>query len=130
MPVRFITATPVLVVRRVEPTRSFFCDRLGFAATTEEVRDGELAFVRLERDGATVIVESDAHGRERFSSGRDDAAVVAQIVIEVDDVMPLVAEIADADIVFPLRRTADGRHEIGVREPGGNLIVFASLGGA
>jgi hypothetical protein len=39
---------------------------------------------------------------------------------------PEKATFADADVVLPLRRTPYGMHEIGVREPGGNIVVFAS----
>jgi hypothetical protein len=135
MPVHFLAATPVLVVHAIEPTRSFFCDRLGFIASTEIVHDGLLAFVQLEREGAKIIVESQARRDDQFGARNGHAPLLAPdgnaplasvIAIDVDDVTALIAEIADTDIVFPLRRNADGRQEICVREPGGNLIVFTS----
>jgi hypothetical protein len=130
MSVHFIAAVPLLTVRNVGPTRSFFCDRLGFAAVTEIVHDGVLASVRLERDGAAIVVESEARRRERFGVAEGQAPLATIVTIDVDDVLALVAEIADADIIVPLRRGADGGREIGVREPGGNVIIFASPSGA
>jgi catechol 2,3-dioxygenase-like lactoylglutathione lyase family enzyme len=126
MPAHFRAVIPTLVVDSVEPTRTFFTSRLGFAAVTEVVHDGVLGFVVLRRDGATIMVQSVAHLRFDLGERYVPGPYHAQVTVVVDDVQQLVPEVVDADIVLPLRRTGYGMHEIGVREPGGNVIVFAS----
>ena len=48
------------------------------------------------------------------------------LYIEIDDIEAIVPVIADLDVVVPLRKTWYGMHEMSVREPGGNIIGFAS----
>jgi hypothetical protein len=126
MPVHFATVTPVLIVDHVEPTRSFFCDRLGFAILTAVEHDGRLGFLMVQRGDAMIMVQSDASLRADAGESYVPGPYKASIYVTVDDVEALVPEVADADVVLPLRKTFYGMHEIGVREPGGNIIVFAS----
>jgi len=124
--VRFSALTPVLVVPQVEPTRAFFCDRLGFAVVTDVEHEGSIGFSILQRDGVTVMVQSDTSLRADAGESYVPGPYKASLYIDVNDVEALVPEIADADVVLPLRRTAYGMHEVGVREPAGNVIVFAA----
>ena len=126
MPVHYAALTPVLIVDAVEPTRSFFHDRLGFAVVTDIEHDGALGFSVLQSGDVTVMVQSDASLRADAGESYVPGPYKASMYIDVNDVEALVPEIADADIVLPLRRTFYGMHEIGVREPGGNIIIFAS----
>jgi len=126
MPVHFAAVTPVLIVGTVEPTRSFFCDRLGFAVLTELEHDRLPGFATLQRGGVRVMVQSDASLRAEVGENYVPGPYKGVVYVEVDDVEALVPEVADADVVLPLRRTFYGMHEIGVREPGGNIVVFAS----
>jgi uncharacterized glyoxalase superfamily protein PhnB len=126
MPVQFNEVTPMLIVGAVEPTRAFFCDRLGFAALTDVEHNGAIGFSLLRRGEVAIMVQSDASVRADAGENYVPGPYKAAIYIEVDDVPALVPEVADADVVLPLRRTPYGRHEIAVREPGGNIVVFAS----
>jgi len=126
MTVQFVRLTPVLVVDAVPPTRAFFVDRLGFAVLTDVEHAGLLEFSMLQRGEVTVMVQSDASLRADAGENYVPGPYKAEIYILVDDVEALVPEVADADVVLPLRRTPYGMHEIGVREPGGNIVIFAS----
>jgi hypothetical protein len=126
MAVEFVGVTPVLVVGSVEPTRAFFADRLGFAVLSDVEHAGVLGFSMLQRDGVTVMVQSDASLRADVGENYVPGPYKAMLYIRVADVEAFVPEVADADVVLPLRRTPYGMHEIGVREPGGNIVVFAS----
>jgi hypothetical protein len=126
MSVQFAGITPVLIVDKVEPTRSFFAERLGFAAISEVVHGGSLGFSMLQRGSVTVMIQSEASLREDTGENYVPGPYKAWVYIRVDDVEALVPEIADADVVLSLRRTPYGMHEIGVREPGGNIVIFAS----
>ncbi|MDQ6926984.1 MAG: hypothetical protein M3154_12225, partial [Candidatus Eremiobacteraeota bacterium] len=57
---RYESIAPVLIVERVEPTRDFFRDRLGFTQTTVVMHDDGLGFAMLEKDGVTVMIQSHA----------------------------------------------------------------------
>jgi catechol 2,3-dioxygenase-like lactoylglutathione lyase family enzyme len=126
MPAHFAAITPVLIVDSVEPTRSFLHDRLGFAVVTDVVHAGALGFSMLQRDNVTIMVQSSASLRADTGDEYVPGPYKAAIYIDVDDVEAIVPEVADADVVLAMRRTPYGMHEIGVREPGGNIIVFAS----
>ena len=47
------------------------------------------------------------------------------IYIEVSDIDDVERRLAGVDLVVPRRTTFYGATEVGVREPAGNLIVFA-----
>jgi uncharacterized glyoxalase superfamily protein PhnB len=132
---RFVSATPVLIVERVEPTRDFFRDRLGFTQTTVVTRDdgNSIGFVMLQKDEVVIMVQSHASVIEDV--GPDAARAVNETIsgrgavglfINVSDVDFVVPAVADADVIVPLRKTFYGMHEITVREPGGHAITFAS----
>lgn len=127
MRVHFTAVAPVLIVEAVEPTRAFFCDRLGFAVLSDIKHDGDvLGFSMLQRDDVTIMVQSISSQQADAGESYVPGPYKAAIYIDVDDVEKLVPEVADADIVLPLRRTFYGMHEIGIREPGGNIVTFAS----
>ncbi len=41
---------------------------------------------------------------------------------------PVAAALGDTEYVVPRRKTFYGADEIGVREPGGNIVIFAQFG--
>jgi uncharacterized glyoxalase superfamily protein PhnB len=130
---RYESIAPVLIVERVEPTRDFFRDRLGFTPTAVVAHDDGIGFAMLEKDGVTVMIQS--HASVIDDVGPDAARSVTEAVsgrgaatlfITVSDVELVVPAISDADVIVPLRKTFYGMHEITVREPGGHALTFAS----
>jgi extradiol dioxygenase family protein len=126
MAVHFRAVTPVLIVAEIEPTRAFFCDRLGFAVTGSVQHEGLLGFLLLQCGDVQIMVQSDPSLRADAGENYVPGPYKAVVYLDIDDVEALVPEVADADVVLPLRHTPYGMHEIGVREPGGNIVVFAS----
>ncbi len=126
MPAHFRETIPVLVVERIEPSRAFFCDRLGFAEVTNSATDATVDFALVRRNAVTIMLRTQATALAEGGESADSGPYQATVYVIVDQVEMLIPEIADADVVTPLRKTARGMHEIGVREPGGNIIVFAS----
>lgn len=120
---------PVLFVEEIEPALPFWEERLGFARTAE-VPDGErLGFVLLERDGIQVMYQT------RRSMAADIPAVAqtqptgaAFIFIEVENVDAFDDALGGIERVLPRRTTDYGADEVVVREPGGNIVVFAQFG--
>ena len=130
---RYESVAPVLIVERVEPTRDFFRDRLGFTQTAAVMDDDELGFAMLEKDGVTLMVQSHASVIEDV--GADAARAVNEalsgrgavtLFVTVSSVELVVPQLADADVIVPLRKTFYGMHELTVREPGGHAVTFAS----
>jgi uncharacterized glyoxalase superfamily protein PhnB len=130
---RYESVTPVLIVERVEPTRDFFRDRLGFAQEAEVPHEDAVGFVILAKDGIEVMIQS--HASVIADVGHDAARAVNETIsgrgavglyVSVSDVELVVPAIADADVIVPLRKTFYGAHEITVREPGGHAVTFAS----
>ncbi|HTJ28548.1 MAG TPA: VOC family protein [Candidatus Limnocylindria bacterium] len=133
MHLRYEGIAPVLIVERVEPTRDFFRDRLGFTQTVEVLHENTLGFVILVKDEVTVMVQSHAsmiadvgHDAARAMSETISNRGAALLYVRVSNVELLVPAVADADVVVPLRKTFYGMHEITIREPGGHAVTFAS----
>lgn len=132
-PLRYESIAPVLIVEQVEPTRDFFRDRLGFTPTAEVDHEGRLGFVMLEKDRVSVMVQSHAsviadvgHDAARAVNATMSGRGAATLFVTVSQIEMLVPQVADADVLVPLRKTFYGMHEITIREPGGHAITFAS----
>jgi uncharacterized glyoxalase superfamily protein PhnB len=130
---RYESVAPVLIVERVEPSRDFFRDRLGFAQISVVAEGERLAFAMLGKDGVVVMVQSHASLIEDV--GHDAARAINETIssrgavglyITVSDVELVVPAVADASVIVPLRKTFYGMHEVTVREPGGHAVTFAS----
>ncbi len=134
MSLRYLGVSPVLIVARVEPTRAFFADRLGFTVVAEVKHDDALGFVMLQRDDVTIMVQS--HASVLADVGEEAARAInetmssergaASLFVSVSDVEQIIPIVADADVIVPLRKTFYGKHEITIREPGGHAVTFAS----
>jgi uncharacterized glyoxalase superfamily protein PhnB len=118
--------SPVLVVDEIEPCLSFWVDRLGFEKTAEVPEGPKLGFVILRKDDVEVMYQS------RESVEKDVPAMLPKrgghsigLFIEVSDVGAIERALAGVEIILPRRRTFYGMDEVGVREPGGNAVIFA-----
>ena len=117
--------TPVIMVEAIEPCLPFW-ERLGFTKTAEVPEGDRLGFVILAKDAVEVMyqthesVEKDAAGMVPRAHGHG-----AGFFIEVSDVESVERALKGVDIVVPRRTTFYGMDEIGVREPGGHVVVFA-----
>jgi len=116
---------PVIMVDAVEPCVPFW-ERLGFTKTAEVPDGNRLGFVILAKDGVEVMyqthesVQKDAGGLVPRAQGHG-----AGFFIEVSDIESVVRALEGVDIVVPRRQTFYGMDEIGVREPGGHVVMFA-----
>ena len=116
---------PVIMVDAIEPCVPFW-ERLGFAKTAEVPEGDRLGFVILAKDGVEVMyqthesVEKDAAGLVPRAHGHG-----AGFFIEVSDIESVEQALKGIEIVVPRRKTFYGMDEIGVREPGGHVVVFA-----
>jgi hypothetical protein len=117
--------TPVIMVEAIEPCLPFW-ERLGFAKTAQVPEGDRLGFVILVKDSVEVMyqthesVQKDAAGLVPRASGHG-----AGFFIEVSDIESVVRALDGIDAVVPRRKTFYGMEEIGVREPGGHVVMFA-----
>jgi hypothetical protein len=118
--------SPVLVVDEIEPCLPFWVDRLGFEKTAEIPEGSKLGFVILKKDDVEVMYQS------RESVAKDVPALVPErdghpigLFIEVSDVGAIERALEGLDLILPRRKTFYGMDEVGVREPGGNAVIFA-----
>lgn len=123
-PVQFRKLSPVLIVEAVEPCLPFWTERLGFAKVVEVPQGDRLGFVILARDGVEVMYQSRDSIRNDIPA-LADTPPGATLYIEVSDIAAVERAIEGVEVVVPRRQTFYGADEIGVREPGGNVVLFA-----
>ena len=116
--------SPVLVVDAIEPCLSFWVDRLGFTRIAEVPEGNRLGFVILQKDGIEVMYQSRESVRKDIPAMADVPAGGTSLYIDVADVAAVERAVKGAEIVVPRRKTFYGADEIGVREPGGNAVIF------
>ena len=122
---KFNKLSPVLVVDAIEPCLPFWTDRLGFSKTVEVPEGDRLGFVILAKDGVEVMYQSRDSVRKDIPPLADAPAGGTNLYIEVADVAAVERAVKGQEIVVPRRKTFYGADEIGVREPGGNAVIFA-----
>lgn len=116
--------TPVLVVDAIEPCLPFWTERLGFAKTVEVPEGDRLGFVILAKDGIEVMYQSRESVRKDIPPLADAPAGGTNLYIDVADLAAVERAVTGVEIVVPRRKTFYGADEIGVREPGGNAVIF------
>ena len=119
--------TPVLVVEEIEPCLGFWMERLGFAKTVEVPEGNKLGFVILVKDKVEVMYQTYASVEKDLNSPVKRREPATNLYIEVKGLDEIIQRLAGANIVVPERKTFYGAREIGVAEPGGNLVVFAEF---
>jgi catechol 2,3-dioxygenase-like lactoylglutathione lyase family enzyme len=121
--------TPILYVERIEPSITFWVDRLGFERTAEVPHEDHIGFLIVQKDGVEVMYQTRA-------SVQADAPALAErmpmggsfLFIEVDDLDAVERALEGVEQVVPRRKTFYGAEEIFVREPAGNIVGFAQFG--
>lgn len=121
--------TPVLTVEAIEPVLDFWVRRLGFTRTTEVPHEGRIGFVILEKAGVEVMYQTRA-------SIAADLAPLAQtpmkgtfLFFQVTGLDEIERALEGVPVVVPRRKTFYGADEVVVREPAGNVVIFAEFGG-
>jgi catechol 2,3-dioxygenase-like lactoylglutathione lyase family enzyme len=119
-------AEPQLVVSDIAASSEFYTTKLGFAVAFTY---GEPPFyVQVFRDGARLNLRHlDTPGIDRVLRDREQ---ILSATITLDDANPLFFEYQAAGVVFarPLRTEPWGARTFIVRDPDGNLILFAGHG--
>ncbi len=118
--------TPVLFVDTIEPVIPFWVDRLGFEKTVE-VPDGDgLAFIILQHGPAELMFQTRKSAEKDLPNLGDLGGPRAGTFIEIENFDDVLKRLDGVEVVLPERTTWYGMREILVREPGGNVVCFAS----
>jgi hypothetical protein len=118
--------TPVLVVDEVEKSMPFWVDRMGFDKTVEVPEGDRTGFAILVKSGAELMLQSRASVRKDVPQFvRENGSDRTSLFIEVDDFEDTKKRLDGYPIALPERTTFYGMREIGVFEPGGNVVLFA-----
>ena len=119
--------TPVLVVGSIEKSLPFWVERMGFEKTVEVPEGDTVGFVILTCGGAELMMKSIESVRKDVPQfAPPDAGSTASLFIEVDDFDDVRSRLAGYPIALEERTTFYGMREIGVREPCGNIVIFAA----
>jgi catechol 2,3-dioxygenase-like lactoylglutathione lyase family enzyme len=121
--------TPILIVDNVDSCAAFWTGALGFARTAEVPHGGETGFVILQNGGVEIMYQGRASVRDDMPA-LADAPHHSVLYVETEDLGAVERAVAPADVVVPRRTTFYGMAEVTVREPGGNLVVFAQPTGS
>jgi len=118
--------TPMIYVPAVEPSLKFWVDQLVFTKVVEVPDGDKLGFVILVHESAELMIQSVASMKSDIPDMVAFARPAACLYIEVNDFDDLMRRLGNAPVVVPVRTTFYGMKEIGVREPGGNIVLFGA----
>ena len=122
----FVTAEPQLYVRDLVAACEFYSQKLGFSVAF--IYGAPPFYAQIFRDGARLNLR---HVDEAvIDPVRRDSERLLCASVTVDNATPLFIEYqgAGVDIVQPLRTEPWGARTFIVRDPEGNLLLFAGRG--
>lgn len=122
-----MTITPVLLVESIENSLPFWIDRLQWQQIAA-VPDGDrLGFVMLTREGATLMLQTFASARKDEPKFVGESSVHrSSLYIKVGNLAETVRRLEGYEITMPERETFYGMREIGVFDPSGHVVIFAT----
>jgi len=118
--------TTLIYAPAIEPSLKFWVDQLGFTKTVEVPDSNKLGFVILMHGDAELMIQSAASVGKDIPDMLAFARPAACLYIEVSDFDDLLRRLGSTPVVVPVRTTFYGMKEIGVREPGGNIVLFGA----
>lgn len=118
---------PILVVEAIEPCLPFWTERLGFHMSVQVPHGDGVGFVILVKDAVRIMYQSEASLQQDMTSLPAEVYRGSTLLyVRVSDLDPIERAMADVEPALPRRTTFYGKQEIGFREPGGHIVVFAA----
>ncbi len=122
----FRKLTPVLVVDEIEPCLPLWTERLGFVKVAEVPEGDKLGFAILIGESVEVMYQTWSSVEADLKRDVKRGIPSTGLFVEVDSIDAIVECLGDYPIHIPRRQTFYGMDEIGIRDEGGTLILFAS----
>jgi catechol 2,3-dioxygenase-like lactoylglutathione lyase family enzyme len=114
---------PLLHVRDIERSIRFYVDSLGFELAGQAASNGQVFWCRLERGGATLMLERRPRGLELRSPPAPEVA----LYFVCDDVDAMAREFAERGVEMgPPTDAYYGMRQIFVPDPDGYAVCFES----
>ena len=88
--------------------------------------EGRIGFAILARDGAELMLQTVSSVLADQPEFAPLTGSTAALFIEVEDFADVLRRLAGYPVDMPERTTFYGMREIGVRDPGGHVVVFAA----
>lgn len=121
--------TPVLYVHEIEPCLDLWVNRLGFKKAMEVPEGAKLGFVGLTKGKYEVMYQTLASVATDVPAFASRAAGETNLFIEVEDIDAIEQAVKGMPLAVPRRKTFYGSTEVGVKDPAGNVVLFAQMGG-
>lgn len=122
----FRKLTPVLVVEKIEPCLPLWVERLGFTKVTEVPEGDKVGFVLLASGSIEVMYQTRTSVEADLKRQVERGIPSTGFFIEVESIDEVIAKLGNYPVEIPRRETFYGMVEIGIREAGGTLVLFAS----
>lgn len=119
--------TPVLPVEAIEPCLPLW-NELGFEIVMQVPHGDAIGFAILVRDGVMFMYQTWASVAEDFPPAAPLVrGQVGHMYVKVADIDDIERRLGDYPIFMERRTTFYGSTEIGVRDAGGHVVVFAQF---
>jgi hypothetical protein len=116
--------TPVLNVDDIESVLGFW-EQIGFERTMEVPEGDRLGFIAFQNGPVEIMYQTRASMANDLPKLADMPLGGTILFIQVEDLDAVEEALAGADFVRSRRTTFYGMDEVVVREPGGNVVIFA-----
>ncbi|MGZ4840129.1 MAG: VOC family protein [Candidatus Angelobacter sp.] len=118
--------TPLLYTDDVEQSLPFWTEGLGFEKVMEVEEGGKILFALLKKGEQELMLNSRALIQRENPAVAQFTKPHAPVYVDVEN-LSFVRELAKTHpVVVTEHKTAYGTSEMILREPGGNLVWFAS----
>ncbi|HEX7288921.1 MAG TPA: VOC family protein [Candidatus Angelobacter sp.] len=118
--------TPLLYVDEVEKSLPFWTDGLGFEKTLDVEENSKLLFALLKKGEQELMLNARALVQRESPAVAEFTKPNAPVYIDVENLGSIRQLAKTHEVVVPEHKTSYGTSEIILREPGGNLVWFAS----
>ncbi|KAA3608712.1 MAG: hypothetical protein DWQ01_11450 [Planctomycetota bacterium] len=122
--------TPVLLVEDIESCLPFWLEKLKFQMILQVPQEDRLGFVSLQRGGVEIMLQSRASVAADVPAMAEGEFLTSGcgLFVEVEESLEhYLPDLQGVEVVFPRRQTFYGADEIGIRCPGGIVLVLAHM---
>lgn len=125
--ISFDSLSPNLIVGNVNRSVQFYTDVLGFALIASVPDTGSLNWAMVQRESVNVMFQTLASIQEDVPSLNLKAGSAAMtLYIKVKNLDNLLSEVrSKVPIALELRTTFYGAREFAIKDPDGNVLMFA-----
>jgi len=118
--------TPLLYVDEIEKSLPFWTDGLGFEKTMDVDDGSKLLFALLKNGEQELMLNARTLIQQESPAVAEFTKPNAPVYVDLKNLDPVRQLAKTNEVIVPEHKTNYGTSEIILREPGGNLVWFAS----